>query len=147
MRGSVATVLCLAGSDLRSVACMRGTGRAASAGVVCTDASAATTAPRSSARARAGRTNVRWINGGSLEAVLEPRNEGALRERVEEEVLPVEQVVHAERRVPVLIHLIVRLGVHHEPLGEALIRIVAHVDVVERRVEPGAVAAREADGE
>src|SRR4051812_9471343 len=100
---------------------MRAAGRAASAGLACPDASIAAAAPRSSARRRAGRARVRWIKGGSLESVLESRHEGAMWERMEEEVFPVEQVVHAERRAPVVVHAIVRLRVHHEPLREPLV--------------------------
>src|SRR5829696_6746472 len=152
-----------AGSDRSSVACMRSAGGgaaranaactnaactgAACTGAACANASTATTAPRSSPRYRVGRAIVRWITSGSLESVLERREEGALWERVEEEVLPVQQVVHAERRAPVLVHAKVRLRVHHEPLREPLIRVVAHVRVVERGVELGAVAARERVGE
>src|SRR5215203_2561769 len=136
-----------AGSDRSSVACMRTAGGAASTGAACAEASTATTAPRSSPRCRAGRAIVRWTTSGSLKAVLERCEEGALRERMEQEVFPIQQVVHAERRAPVLVHAEVRLRVHHEPLREPLIRVVADVGVVEGGVELGAVAAREGVGE
>src|SRR5829696_2656493 len=114
--GEVVMVPSFAGSDRSSVACMR---------TACADASTATTAPRSSPRCRAGRAIVRWVTSGSLKAVLERCEEGALRERMEQEVFPIQQIVHAERRAPVLVHAEVRLGVHYEPLREALVGVVA----------------------